>query len=289
MTPGAVRPQARAVERHTDADPGREPGDCRAPRANAIVRAFQHARASDELVVLEGFHPLKHALRFGAQVETIMIHDIAQLSRLVEQHAPELASAIFARSQEVSRRDFKRLGPYEPHTGVVSIARKVGYDVAALLAGAGSAPVVLLDDPRHRGNFGAVVRVAAAAGTAGVLSVGAQDPWHPVVVRGAAGLHFALPVARLDSLAQLQCERALLAFDPAGEPLDPLRVPSRSVLAFGSERRGISPALLARADARLSLSMRPGVSSLNLATAVAAVLYGLELAQAPRQRPPGSD
>jgi TrmH family RNA methyltransferase len=52
-------------------------------------------------------------------------------------------------------------------------------------------------------------------------------------------------------------------------------VPERALLAFGTERDGLSDELLARADARLALPMRPGVSSLNLATAVAGVLYSL--------------
>jgi TrmH family RNA methyltransferase len=47
------------------------------------------------------------------------------------------------------------------------------------------------------------------------------------------------------------------------------------VLAFGTERDGLSDALLARSDARLALPMRPGVSSLNLATAVSGVLFSL--------------
>ena len=45
------------------------------------------------------------------------------------------------------------------------------------------------------GNMGACVRVAAAADAAGVLTTGGNDPWHPDALRGAAGLHFALPVA----------------------------------------------------------------------------------------------
>jgi len=38
----------------------------------------------------------------------------------------------------------------------------------------------------------------------------------------------------------------------------------------------LSDALVARADLRLALPMRPGVSSLNLATSVAAVLYAMD-------------
>jgi len=48
------------------------------------------------------------------------------------------------------------------------------------------------------GNVGACVRVAAAAGAAAVLTTGENDPWFPDAVRGAAGLHFALPVAAVE-------------------------------------------------------------------------------------------
>ncbi len=132
---------------------------------------------------------------------------------------------------------------------------------------------MLLEDPRHLGNLGACVRVAAAAGAAGVLTTGRQNPWHPDALRGSAGLHFALPVVRSGEVRT--GDRPLVALDPDGEPLGDADVPARAVLAFGTERDGLSDALLARADARLALPMRPGVSSLNLATAVSGVLFSL--------------
>jgi len=177
--------------------PGALGGPAGVPDANELVAAFRVARESDELVVLEGFHPLKHALRFGAQVDLVVTYDIEALLRLARDHAPELEQQLAASASVLTRKDFRRLGPYEPHTGVVSIARRARYDASSILGAPGERPIVLLDEPRHRGNFGAVIRVAAAAGAAGVLSTGAQDPWHPVVVRGAAGLQFAVPVARL--------------------------------------------------------------------------------------------
>jgi TrmH family RNA methyltransferase len=227
-------------------------------------------------VVLEGFHPLKHALRFGAQIEEVVCFDEEKLSVLAEEYAPDLAAAIRSRALEVSRQVFKQLGPYEPHTGVVSIARRRIIDPATLLADEAETPLILLEDPRHRGNLGAVIRVAAAAEAAGVLSTGSCDPWDPVVVRGSAGLHFAVPVAHLNE--QLESERPLYAFDPLGEPFVPGEIPSRAILAFGSERQGLSAELLSHADHHVSLPMRTGVSSLNLATSVAAVLYAIRLA-----------
>ncbi len=47
------------------------------------------------------------------------------------------------------------------------------------------------------------------------------------------------------------------------------------MLAFGTERHGISGELLERADARVAIPMREGVSSLNLATSVAVVLFAM--------------
>lgn len=244
----------------------------------SLVKRFQTARRSDELVVLQGLHALKHALRFGASVEVVACEDPSMLRQLVQALAPDLRERIGGLAVALPAEAFKRLGPYVPHTGVVSIARRVSTDPLALLANRDNAPLVLLEDPRHFGNLGAVIRVAAAVEAAGVLTTGRQDPWDPVAVRGSAGLHFALPVARVERLPD--SDRPLLAFDPEGEELRPELVPERALLAFGTERAGLSEELLARADARLRLPMREGVSSLNLATSVAAVLYGLRLAGA---------
>jgi len=144
-----------------------------------------------------------------------------------------------------------------------------------VLADAAPAPLVLLEDPRTMGNMGACVRVAAAAEAAGVLTTGGNDPWHPDAIRGAAGLHFALPVAAVEALPA--SDRPLVAIDPDGEVRSPRELPPRAILAFGTERHGLSAELLERADARLGIPMRPGVSSLNLATAVAAVLFAQRL------------
>jgi TrmH family RNA methyltransferase len=246
-------------------------------RADAaeLVRRFHEARRRDDLVVLQGFHALKHALRFGAAVEVVACTEPVELGRLANGLAPDLIERIEALVVVLPEEAFKRLGPYLPHTGVVSIARRVSTDPLELLCVESPSPIVLLEDPRHFGNLGAVIRVAAAVGVAGVLTTGRQDPWDPVALRGSAGLHFAVPVARIEGLPDT--DRPLLALDPDGEELRPGLVPPRALLAFGTERDGLSERLLQRADARLRLPMREGVSSLNLATSVAAVLYSLRL------------
>ncbi len=237
----------------------------------ALIRRFRTARRDPQLAVLEGFHALKHALRFGAEVEEAVASDPQQLRDLAAELAPDLAGSLSERTTPVAAALVAELVPQAPRTGVVAIARRPDVDLAAVLAGQRPEPLVLLEDPRTMGNMGACVRVAAAADAAGVLTTGSNDPWHPDALRGAAGLHFALPVAGLEELPT--SDRPLVAIDPGGEDLRPTELPPRAILAFGTERYGLSKGLLERADARLGIPMREGVSSLNLATAVAAVLF----------------
>lgn len=226
--------------------------------------------------MLEGFHPLKHALRFGAAIEAAGAPDLDRLDELARALAPDVRAPLRRLVLPLPPATFAELAPVAPATGVVAIARRPEIDPAHLLGGPRAAPLVLLDGPSHFGNVGAAIRVAAAAGAGAVLTVGAQDPWHPAAVRGSAGLHFALPVARIEELPET--ERSLVAIDPDGEPLRPDAVPAGAILAFGSERRGLGEPLLARAERRVAIPMRAGVSSLNLASAVAVVLYAWRLA-----------
>lgn len=225
------------------------------------------ARRTRGLVVLEGFHAIKHAIRFGGEILGAWTADPGEVQNLLERLAPDVLIPV-----EVV--DIQALQKVAPRGQVVAVARRpVQPNPDTVLAGPGH--VVLLEDPRHLGNLGAVIRVAAAAGAAGVMTTGRHNPWHPDALRGSAGLHFGLPVHHIRTVRTHG--RDLVALDPAGEPLAPQEFPAAAVLAFGTERDGLSDGLLAQAQRRVALPMSAGVSSLNLATAVAATLYALKL------------
>jgi TrmH family RNA methyltransferase len=240
-----------------------------------IVQEFRAARRSPDLAVLTGFHAVKHALRFGASFEALVATDAAELGELAAVLAPELRDQLAAELEIVSADVFSALAPQAPRTGVMGLARRPEVDLAAMLFDPTPRPVVLLENPRNLQNMGACVRVAAAGDAAGVLTTGTQDPWHADALRGAAGLQFALPVSRIDPVRF--GDRPVIAVDPRGEPFKPSRLPPRAVLAFGGERYGISADLLAQAQQRVAIPMRPGISSLNLATSVAAILFAWRL------------
>lgn len=244
-------------------DDGREP-----PQLGSGLAAVGRARRTPGFVVLEGFHAIKHATRFGAEILGAWTADRDALEDLRRRLAPDVEIP-------VDVVDVAALQAVVPRAQVVAVARRPSQpDPDTVLAGQGH--VVLLENPGHLGNLGAAIRVAAAAGAAGVMTTGRQNPWHPDALRGSAGLHFALPVHHLRTVRT--GPRPLVALDPEGEPLAPGGFPRAAVLAFGTEREGLTDELLAQAQLRVALPMAPGVSSLNLATAVAATLYALRFA-----------
>ncbi|GAA3636498.1 TrmH family RNA methyltransferase [Lentzea roselyniae] len=213
-------------------------------------------------VLLEGFHAVKHALRFGADVHPLITTDLSAAISLAETHAPDLVGR-FQDATEIDKAGFVlRAGRLHP-TGVAGFAERPDLPFDR------DAPVVLLDNPRNLGNFGATIRVAAGLDAGGVISTGDVDPWHPNVLRGSAGLHFALPVAKAESL---DFAGELIAFDADGDLLTG-PIPDNAVLAFGSERHGLSQEVRAKATRIVRLPMREKVSSYNLTTSVAMGLY----------------
>lgn len=214
-------------------------------------------------------HALKHAVRFGAEIELVVTSDAGELRRLLAELAPDVGLPVEV--TEVGAERWRALVPRDLPSPALAVARRPPGRLDEVLTARGTGRVVVLEHPRHLGNLGAAVRVAAAAGAAGLAVVGEADPWHPTAVRSAAGLQFALPVARLDALPHTP--RPVVALDPGGQEAGVAGIADDAVLLFGTERAGLSPGLRARADRGVAIPMRPGVSSLNLATAVGIVLY----------------
>lgn len=241
-------------------------------KTGTLVGRFRTARRDPSFAVLEGLHALKHAHRFGANLLEVVLSRSSQATSLAAALAPDLLP-VLARARVIDDDAFARLAPVPHDTGVLALAARPPADLEPLLAAAPAAPIVLLERPSHLANIGAAIRVAAAAGAAALYTLDGEDPWHAVALRGGAGLQFALPCARIDVLPATP--RPIIAVHPDGDAPSAAALDPAAIYAFGTERGGLSPELLARADARLRIPMRPGVSSLNLATAVAVILYGV--------------
>ncbi|MDR0284359.1 MAG: hypothetical protein LBI33_05635 [Propionibacteriaceae bacterium] len=246
----------------------------------------------ESLVALEGLHAVKHAVRFGATLTDILTSDLDKALTTANVLAPDLRPLLEQRARVVTPAELRERASGPVHTGVLAYARPPAWTLADALPRAGhqpcppgpqpcpsAGPTILLDDPRNSKNLGAVIRVAAATGAAGVLVHGPASVTDPAAVRGAAGLQWAVPcwgsptlLAELDAV-RTQTPFTLVGLDADGTTFDPAAGPGPTIFAFGSERTGLSEEVRTRCDAIVALPMRAHVSSLNLATAVAAVTY----------------
>ena len=237
---------------------------------------------NDDLVFLDGFHAVKHAARFGANIPLLVCANEARLQELTDSLAPDLAHELTGAAKAIEKKDVKKISELRSHwTGVWGVARRPRYTVEGILES--SKPIVLLENPQNEGNIGACIRVAAAADAGGVLLTGDSSPWNPAVIRGAAGLQFAIPVVRLETLEGI--EHPIVAIDPEGDDIGSAAIPAKPILAFGTEREGLSDPLKQMAALSVRLPMKAGVSSVNLAVAVGIVLYSQAITQVSIQEP----
>jgi len=243
-------------------------------RDTQLIDLFQRARSDDSLAVIEGVQALKHAKRFKADIQLYITCDIELLKSLLAELANDVRDSIIAEIAEVDESTYKKLSPQPHRTKVIALAKRQSYKLPQI---DDKKPIILLEEPRDLENIGAVIRVAAAADAGAVIITGPLDVWHPAIIRGSAGLHWALPVINVDSLSFLRdlSSRQIISLDPTGKDIAKSNVPKNSILIFGTERHGISQELLSKSDQVVRLPMRTGVSSLNLATSVAATLYQL--------------
>jgi TrmH family RNA methyltransferase len=139
---------------------------------------------------------------------------------------------------------------------------------------------VALTAVRDPGNAGSVIRVADAAGAAGVaMSKDSVDLFNPKVVRSSVGSLFHLPIATNQELTQvISAAKAngmqVLAADATGVNLyKDVQLSKPTLWVFGNEAWGIPAEVLEQVDQVVAIPIYGQAESLNLATASAICLY----------------
>jgi TrmH family RNA methyltransferase len=136
---------------------------------------------------------------------------------------------------------------------------------------------VLLEAIQDPGNFGSILRSAAAAGASGVhLSEGCADPWSPKTLRAAMGAHFFLRIyerSNLAEVARMFKGKVIATMPNARKTLYQAHLAGPVALVFGNEGTGLSEALLQACVERVRIPMPGGIESLNVAAAAAACFF----------------
>src|SRR4051812_7442883 len=129
------------------------------------------------------------------------------------------------------------------------------------------APCVYLYGVADPGNVGTVIRTAhALVGGSVVLGPDCADPFGPHAVRASMGAVFGEPLLRADLEATPEPRAALVAH--GGERLE--APDGAATICLGAEREGLPADLAEGCDVQVTIPLREGAESLNVA-AVAAI------------------
>jgi len=247
-------------------------------RQNQRLKDIRRLRRSKgDLALLEGPHLVTEALAAGLGLEEAFVTPAFLDSSEGRRLAPSLSVEPLVISPEL----LEEITDADSPRGILAVARLGRSGIEALPVRLGR-PYVYVEGLQDPGNLGALARVAEAAGAAGVaLSPGCAHPNHPRALRASAGSLLRLPVAvgaEPEALSQrLAAARPRWAalVPRGGEDLYTAVLDGTLILALGAEGPGLSPALLARIDLRLTIPMEPLVESLNATVAAALVLFEL--------------
>jgi tRNA G18 (ribose-2'-O)-methylase SpoU len=241
---------------------------------DAAARVRSDAAAG--IVVVEGVLALQRASTAGLALRSVVLTPgrVERLAPLVEGLPPEVERLV------ADRDVLARACGYDVHRGVLAVADRPAPVSPDEVLGR-SRRVLVTEAIGDQENLGALFRCAAALGIDAVLLDGrCADPWSRRVVRVSLGWATAVPHARLgplpDGLDILARNRfRTVACTPTGTAVDAAAadglLDDPVALLVGAEGPGLTSAVLARSDARVSVPMADGVDSLNVATALAVV------------------
>jgi len=164
------------------------------------------------------------------------------------------------------------LGGEEVEPELLSAASALGSGTRAIAvwplrwAERAEAPCLYLHGVGDPGNVGTIVRSACSLlGGSVALGPDCADPFGPKAVRASMGAVFAQPLLRAAVRETPAPRAALVAHGGAGlGGLD-----GAATLCLGAEREGLPEDVLEACEAQVTIPLRPGAESLNVAAAAA--------------------
>ena len=243
------------------------------------TKADRRERVPTGLFVAEGDLVVERALAAGCEPVCAFVDDL-QPPTVIAQFGPEVV--IYGAREDVRRVG---MGLGVPLSITALFRRPQTNDVASVVQRQRVVALECLDNPV---NVGAIVRSAVALGWNGLLlDRNSADPLTRRALRVSMGNAFLLPFARTQNLARTVSEAKaagtlVIALTPTRSvPLESV-VPALDqpvMLLIGSERAGLSSALLDAASVCADIPMAEGVDSLNAAAAAAVACYALRPAR----------
>ncbi|MGL4745187.1 MAG: TrmH family RNA methyltransferase [Phycicoccus sp.] len=257
--------------------------------ANPRLRAVQalrrrRVREQEGRTLVDGYDELGLALDAGVLPSSLLYCPELMLDPPAQTALVDRVRALGSPILRCSRAAFEKVAYREGPDGFLAVVPLPGQPLDTLVLP--TDPLVLVAEGIEKpGNLGAVLRTADAAGAAAVVAVDPLTDWgNPNVVRASKGTVFSVPVAttdggRLRTWLQRNDIRLVATTPDARLRHSDADLRGALAVAIGTEKHGLTDALLRVADLRVRIPMAGRVNSLNAATAAAVVAY-----EAVRQR-----
>jgi tRNA G18 (ribose-2'-O)-methylase SpoU len=175
---------------------------------------------------------------------------------------------------------------YRFHSGVIAAGRRRPLlkleEVLGNLKKDEPALLVVCPETSNTENLGLMIRIAAGFGaTAMVLGELSCDPFYRQAIRVSMGTVFHLPIVQSESIARdlhemkerWGVERVATVLDEDAEPLREAKRAARMAVLFGNEAQGLAEGIVKLCDRKVTIPMKRGTDSLNVAVAAGVVLY----------------
>jgi TrmH family RNA methyltransferase len=239
------------------------------PRVRRWARLVADARfrRSEGRIVVEGPHLIGAALERGWRLRDVLACEAA----LLDEELRGLVAKGGRSPVLVSEAVLKSIVESDTPQGIAA-----ELELAETPASDGSG-TVFLEGIQDAGNVGAILRSAGAFGVGNaVLDSGCADAWSAKTLRAGAGAHFLLhirQVARLGAALDAFKGRLLCTVPRGGIALVEADLSGALGWVFGSEGKGVSEAVQARAALRVRIPTLASTESLNVAAAAAICFY----------------
>jgi tRNA G18 (ribose-2'-O)-methylase SpoU len=170
------------------------------------------------------------------------------------------------------------------HRGVLACGERLAWPALGEIVERAGARLTLVVCPRlsNPENLGAVARIGDVFGIDAIVAgPSCPDALSRRVLRVSMGSSLRVPVIVSERLSEIfddlvRHHRVGLwgaVADPAAEPFEAIRRPDRLGLVLGDEDQGIEARWLGKCAHKVTIPMRPGAGSLNVAVAAGILLH----------------
>ncbi|CDR34388.1 TrmH family RNA methyltransferase [Criblamydia sequanensis] len=252
------------------------------PKIKRAVKLMQRrAREGDQAFLIEGHRELLRAQESGQKLECLFYCP----ALFLEENEEALIEAFRKEKVEIFEcieSVFRKISYRDRPDGLIGIGRKhhrTLSDLEALIKKTENPLIIVAEAIEKPGNLGTILRSSDAVdATALIVADPLTDIHNPNVIRASVGTVFTVPVFEMEGKALLEWLKKNQISIVAATPHSDIEFTKANLkgpiaIAFGTEKLGLSPLWMDKADIKVKIPMLGRADSLNVAMAATLLMF----------------